>query len=173
MKNKTRKVLAVASGGGHWTQLMRLQPAFENVHVTYITVRHAYQDDVPGADFHVVQDATRWNKFAMLLQILQISWLLIRIRPDCIVTTGAAPGYWALRIGKLFGVKSCWIDSIANVEAISMGGQLAAKHADLMLTQWADLVVNTGTEFHGSVIEGVGSSQRGELNGHSSTPGCS
>jgi hypothetical protein len=32
----TKKVLAVASGGGHWVQLLRLQPAFVHHKVTYV-----------------------------------------------------------------------------------------------------------------------------------------
>ena len=59
MTARMRKVLAVASGGGHWTQLVRLRPAFEHVNVTYITVRHTYQDDVRGEKFYVVRNATR------------------------------------------------------------------------------------------------------------------
>ena len=43
-----RRVLAVASGGGHWVQLLRLRPAFEGCDVTYACVRPAYADDVPG-----------------------------------------------------------------------------------------------------------------------------
>ena len=33
-----RRVLAVASGGGHWVQLMRLRPAFEGTDIHYATV---------------------------------------------------------------------------------------------------------------------------------------
>ena len=48
--------------------------------------------------------------------------------------TGAAPGYFAIRIGKLLGARTLWIDSIANAEELSMGGQLVAEKADLVLT---------------------------------------
>ena len=32
------KLLAVSSGGGHWVQLLRIAPAFENCDVTFVTV---------------------------------------------------------------------------------------------------------------------------------------
>ena len=35
----TRKprIMAVASAGGHWVQLMRLRPAWQDMDVTYVT----------------------------------------------------------------------------------------------------------------------------------------
>ena len=42
MQDRRRKrVLAVASAGGHWVQLMRLRPAFGEDDVTYVTVNAA------------------------------------------------------------------------------------------------------------------------------------
>jgi hypothetical protein len=35
----TRRVLAISSGGGHWVELMRLRPAFQDAIVSYATVR--------------------------------------------------------------------------------------------------------------------------------------
>ena len=138
------KVLAVSSGGGHWIQLMRLRGAFAQADVTFVTVRKTYSDDIPGEKLRVVRDASRWNKFGLVIQLMQIAWIMIRIRPDCVISTGAAPGYWALRIGKLLGAKTCWIDSIANVESISMSGKMAGPHADLWLTQWKALATQDG-----------------------------
>ena len=38
----SNKVLVVASGGGHWIQLRRLQPAFDGLDVAYVSVRSAW-----------------------------------------------------------------------------------------------------------------------------------
>ncbi len=46
MPDKTPKVLAISSGGGHWVQLLRLRPAFAGCDVTYATVRDGYRADV-------------------------------------------------------------------------------------------------------------------------------
>ena len=35
MKNK---ILVVASGGGHWIQMLRLRPAFEGLDVAFVSV---------------------------------------------------------------------------------------------------------------------------------------
>ena len=147
------KLLVISSGGGHWIQLLRLRPAFEGCRVTYATVREGYREDLDaGSDFHVVPDSNRWSKIRLLRSALSISWLLIRLRPDVIVTTGAAPGYFALRIGKWLGARAIWIDSIANAEELSLSGQKAGRFADLWLTQWPHLTVDHGPHYFGSVL---------------------
>ncbi len=151
MSNK-RTILAVASGGGHWVQLLRLRPAFENHHVVYVSVNKAYREDVHGHRFHTVRDATRWNKLGLVLMLIQIAWIIVRVRPDVVVSTGAAPGYAAMRISKLLGSRTVWLDSIANVEYLSMAGQKVRRHADLWLTQWEHLAVPDGPIFAGAVV---------------------
>ena len=133
------KVLAVSSGGGHWVELMRILPAFEGADVALLTVNAEYRSEAHGHRFHVVNDATRWNKVAAALMAFRILLVVIRERPNVIVTTGAAPGYFALRFGKWFGARTIWVDSIANVEELSMSGKMARKFADLWLTQWPHL----------------------------------
>lgn len=147
-----RRVLAVASGGGHWVQLLRLRPAFEGCRVTYVTVKDSYRQDVPGERFKVVNDATRWNKFALVMMGLKLAWIVLTERPDVVISTGAAPGYFAIRIGKLLGARTLWIDSIANVEQVSMTCTLVAKHATKRLTQWEHLAAPGGPEFEGAVL---------------------
>ena len=147
-----RKILAVASGGGHWVQLMRLRPAFEGADVTYVTVRPTYRGDVPGADFRVVPDATRWNKLKLLAMGMKLFWIVIVVRPDVVISTGAAPGYFAIRFGRWIGAKTCWVDSIANAEELSLSGQQIRPHASLVLSQWAHVADTSGVEHAGSVL---------------------
>ena len=146
------RILAVASGGGHWIELMRLRPAFEGHDVAYVTVSAAYACDVPGARLHVVNDATRWSKLGLLLLAARLVLIILRERPAVIVSTGAAPGYFAIRIGRLLGARTAWIDSLANVEELSMAGRMAGRHADLWLTQWPHLARDGGPECAGSVL---------------------
>ncbi len=151
-KGKRKKVLAVASGGGHWVQLRRVAPAFEDCDVTYVTVEPSYRSQVGDAKFRVVLDATRWNKFKLLIMLLQILWMLIRVRPDVVISTGAAPGFFALRFGKLLGARTIWLDSIANIEMLSMSGQRIGPNASLWLTQWEHLATEDGPEWKGAVL---------------------
>jgi UDP-N-acetylglucosamine:LPS N-acetylglucosamine transferase len=136
---KRKNILAVASGGGHWVQLLRLRPAFEGRRVAFVTVRDSYRADVGDVPFYVINDATRWDKLGLARMCLRLLWIILRERPGVIISTGAAPGYFALRFGKLLGARTIWLDSIANVEQMSMTGCLVRRHADLWLTQWPHL----------------------------------
>lgn len=151
-ETKRRKILAISSRGGHWVQLLRLRPAFEGLDVVFVTTDPGYKGMLTDGKFRVVVEATRHQKFRMLYLLFQIFWIILTERPTAIVTTGAAPGYFAVRIGKLLGIKTLWVDSIANAEELSLSGRLASKYADMTLTQWSHLAVPGKIEHRGSVI---------------------
>jgi len=133
-------------------QLLRLLPALNDSSVTFVSVDRAYAKDVSGSRFYCVLDVTRWNKIRWIQTAFQILWILIRQHPNVIISTGALPGYMAIRLGKLMGAKTVWVDSIANVEELSHSGQCIGKYADLWLTQWAHLAKSGGPEYRGSVL---------------------
>lgn len=147
-----KKVLAVASGGGHWMQLLRLTPAFENHEAVFVTVLESYRGQVPGCKFYAVPDANRWTKLGLFALGARIGWIIQREKPDVVVSTGAAPGYFAMLFGHFFGARTIWVDSMANVERLSLSGQLAGRYADLWLTQWQHLARPRGPRYAGAVI---------------------
>ncbi len=152
MRVGSKKILAVASGGGHWLQILRLRPAFDGCRVAFVTVSKAYRADVGDSPFYVVNDATRWDKVGLVKMALRIAWIMLRERPHTVISTGAAPGYFAMRIGKLLRARTVWIDSIANADRMSMSGELVRKYADLWLTQWPHLAGRDGPKYAGSVL---------------------
>ena len=149
---KRLRALLVSSGGGHWVQLNRLAPAFSSMDTVFVTVNEAYRSDVAGYRFHRVVDATRWNKLKLMWMATQIFWIVLRERPTVVVSTGAAPGAFALMFGRLLKRRTIWVDSIANVEKLSMSGDKARRFADLHLTQWEHLAVPGETDFVGAVV---------------------
>ena len=145
------KLLAISSGGGHWTQLMRLRQAFDKCDVVYVsTLPKSLSPD--GSIIYSVPDANRWDKIALVRMAWSVLIVLLKERPDVVVTTGAAPGYIAIRLGRLLGAKTIWIDSLANVDELSMAGRMAGPYADLWLTQWKHLAKPDGPDFAGAVI---------------------
>lgn len=149
---KTKKILAVASGGGHWIQLMRLRPAFEGCNVVYVSTHEGYQKQVKGSVFHSVTDANRWNKIRLVKMAFEVIRIVMKEKPDLVISTGAAPGLLAIVWGRLTGSKTIWLDSIANVERISMSGRLARPFASVHLTQWEELARGESTIYKGNVI---------------------
>lgn len=146
------KVLAVSSGGGHWVQLMRIKYAFEDCDVSYVTVHESYHAQVPDKKFYVVNDANISTKLALLKAAVRLASVVWKERPDVVISTGAAPGYLALRLGRILGARTIWIDSIANAERLSMSGDRIGHWADLWLTQWPHLARPGGPHFAGAVL---------------------
>ena len=168
---KTRpRVLALSSGGGHWVQLLRLRPAFKDCDITYATVSKGYESEVvgdpeqsrrvsdpeqsrrEGAKFRTIIDSNLDEKPRLLVTFINVFWTIIRIWPDTIISTGAAPGFFAIFIGKLLGKKTIWVDSIANAEELSMSGQKAGKYVTHWLTQWEHLAKPDGPHYFGNVL---------------------
>jgi len=150
---RKKKVLALSSGGGHWVQLLRLRPAFDGSDVTFATTRPGFAADLePGSKFRVIPDCNRTKRLEMVVCAVSILFLLARLRPDVVVSTGAAPGYFAIWFARLLRIRTVWVDSVANAEELSLSGQRAGRHADLWLTQWEHLARPEGPRYFGSVL---------------------
>jgi UDP-N-acetylglucosamine:LPS N-acetylglucosamine transferase len=151
MSGKQRCILAVASGGGHWVQLLRLRPAFEGHKVVYVTTNPGYRDDV-DAKLYAVTDANMWQKLKLMKMFAEVAWVVIKVRPDVVVTTGAAPGFAAILFARLLGAKTLWIDSIANSEELSNSGKKVKPFTTAWVTQWPHLAKSDGPEHWGAVL---------------------
>jgi UDP-N-acetylglucosamine:LPS N-acetylglucosamine transferase len=148
-----KRIVAVASGGGHWVQLRRLQAAFAGHEVAFATVQAEYQRDIPAdSRFYLIRDATRWDRVGLVILAFQLLVIMLRERPHVVISTGAAPGYLALRLGKFLGARIAWVDSLANVEEVSLSGRMIGPRADLWLTQWPHLAKESGPEYKGAVF---------------------
>ncbi len=157
-----RPILAVASGGGHWIQLSRCLGALESEWLVAVTSSTRTSVEVACRAHHVVCEASRWDKWGLIKQAWAVRKLVKRYRPGLVVSTGAAPGYWAMRFGKRAGARTVWLDSIANAGELSMSGRRAGKYADAWLTQWPHLAKPGGPEYAGAVVEFSGSGRHFE-----------
>jgi UDP-N-acetylglucosamine:LPS N-acetylglucosamine transferase len=149
---KPIRVLAIASGGGHWVQLLRLRPAWDGCAVAYATVHAASAGEVPGARFFSFVDASRAHPFSFAKVLFQMIGIVARVRPQVIVTTGSAPALLAILLGRLIGARTLWIDSIANSERMSSSGEIGRKIAHQCVTQWPQLVASPRPGYWGSVL---------------------
>ncbi len=143
-----KKLLAVASQGGHAVQLMRLKPILDRYETTYVST----QRRTGMNQFVKIIDANRNAKIRLIFLFIHILWIVIRERPDVVISSGAAPGFFAIMCGKLVGAKTIWVDSIANAQELSLSGQRAGKFSDLWLTQWQELARTNGPQYGGSVL---------------------
>ena len=152
MDKPKRKVLAVASGGGHWEQLMMLRPALDRHDTRFATthpamaVQHGVDQAAPLPDCNLDQP------IRALMCALSAALLVLRARPQVVISTGAAPGFFCILWGRLIGARTLWIDSIANAERLSLSGRLAKRVAHQCLTQWEHLAEGDNPAFRGAVL---------------------
>lgn len=152
MTHSSKKILAVASGGGHWIQLMWLREAFDGNSVVFVGLNEMYRTEVLPHRFYAIPEVSRLHKWKFPITLLKLVVIFAKERPDIVITTGSAPGMLALRIGKVLGARTMWIDSIANVEEMSFSGRKARKYADVWLTQWPHLASEDGPTYLGRVL---------------------
>ncbi|MCX8998431.1 UDP-N-acetylglucosamine transferase subunit ALG14 [Rhizobiaceae bacterium BDR2-2] len=100
----------------------------------------------------VVGDCNRNEPLETAKTFLQCAKIVFLHRPKVIISTGAAPGLLCLALGKFIGAKRIWIDSFANVEQLSLSGQMAKYVADIWLTQWEHLSRPEGPRYIGELL---------------------
>ena len=140
---KKLKVFAVASIGGHWVQLLRNAKALEKeFDVVYMSTHEKCATMVEGRVYYSMNDFSRWDFYKMFPELLHSIYIICKEKPSIVITTGAAPGLVCLFAAKICGIRTVWIDSIANVEHISFSGRIASKFASRIYTQWPSLAGN-------------------------------
>lgn len=140
MKMKKKKIIAVASIGGHWVQLLRIvRPMEEQYEVVYLCTHPKCETMVEGRKFYLIKDFSRWDAWKMVPAFFKLLRIVWKENPSAIITTGAAPGLMCLLAGRILFKKTVWVDSIANVQHLSASGRVASKFASKIYTQWKDL----------------------------------
>jgi UDP-N-acetylglucosamine:LPS N-acetylglucosamine transferase len=149
------KVCLAASAGGHLNQLLETEGAWREHDIFFVTtggmpaerLRERY-----GGPVYVVGESNRKHPLKVLRVTASCIGIALRERPNVIVSTGAAHGCLLCLLGKLAGAKVVWIDSIANVERLSLSGQIVRPLADLVISQWPEVAaMYRGVEYHGTL----------------------
>lgn len=146
------RLLAIASGGGHWVQLQRLAPAFEGFDVAFVSTFDHYATQVAGHRYYVVPNASRFEVKGFLPGAWRALKILLKERPRAIITTGSAPMLIFLIVGRLLGARTLWVDSLANPECMSSSGQLARSIAHQTVSQWPEVAAAEHVAYWGSVL---------------------
>ena len=132
--------------------MLRMRPAFDGMNQVFASTDPLLRSQVPDKQFYAILDASTWQKFRLVLQALQVLFILLRERPALVISTGASSGFFALMFASKLGMRTIWVDSIANSEELSLSGRRVGKYADLWLTQWEHLSEPGGPDYAGSVV---------------------
>ena len=155
--NKQRenlRICAAASTGGHLSQLLKLSKSWEKYDVFYVSTLESVNQKLQKLSrFYITGECNREHPLQVMQVFKKCIKIILKEKPDVVISTGAAPPCLLCLVGKLFGAKIIWIDSIANVERLSLSGRIIKPFADLILTQWPELANrHQKLEYVGSVI---------------------
>lgn len=131
---------------------MLLRPALEKYDVRFATTEPLLPKQRGIDNAETLPDCNQNMPFRSVLCAFVAAWIVLKIRPDVVISTGAAPGFFCILFGRMIGAKTLWIDSVANGEQLSMCGKLSKKFAHECLTQWEHLAAEPSPRYAGAVL---------------------
>lgn len=154
MKN-VKKVAFVASSGGHLEEISRLKGIEKKYDCFLVTERSNFEiKDFCEKRYYIPQMNRK-----QILFLPKLLWLfcrtlriLMKERPDFVITTGALIAYPFCVVGKLMGIKIIYVESFARVNQPSMTGKLVYNLSDLFMVQWEDMLKEYPKSMLGSGI---------------------
>lgn len=152
-KKKIRICLA-ASAGGHMTQLLKLTECWNGYETFCVTTTEVLRNKLSKyGRVYIVGECNRQHPVRVFAVLVRCIRIVFRERPDVVISTGAAAGCLLCMLCKMLGAKIVWLDSITNVERISLSGRMVRYIADLFLVQWPELTERyKRVEYIGAVI---------------------
>jgi beta-1,4-N-acetylglucosaminyltransferase len=148
------RVMLVCSPGGHLLQLLSLEPAYEDLEATWVTLPGADVEHLlAGRDVLVAHGPTN-RSLVKLLKNLPFAWNAVRRRdPDVIVSTGAGLAVPFFVVGRLLGRRLVYVESLTRSETLSVSGRLVYPLADRFFVQWPQLARrHRKARYEGSVL---------------------
>ena len=146
--------MLVASAGGHLLQLAQLRdlwPAEERHWVTF---------DKPDARSLLAGERVTWAFYPthrsvrnLLRNTLLAVRVLYQLRPRAIVTTGAGVAVPFCYVGRLFGSRVIFIETLARIDEGSLTARLVHPIAHRFFVQWPSLQDRfRKAEYEGSLL---------------------
>jgi UDP-N-acetylglucosamine:LPS N-acetylglucosamine transferase len=134
------KICIACSAGGHLIEALQFLPTIEKYDYFFITFKRKQSFELlKNEKVYFVNDPKR-NPLKLIKNFFQSFKILLKEKPDVIISTGAASAVPTCYIGKIFGSKIVFIESLAAVDRPSLSGRFAYFIADLFIVQWKNLL---------------------------------
>lgn len=145
-------ICLACSHGGHLTEMLQLQEAFEGHETFYFCYDAETTRALPDA-YRVPNMAS--NPIEFVKNVFRLLGLFWKRHPHLVVSTGAEIALPVLLVAKLFRVPMVYIECGAQVAHKSFTGRIMYWLADEFYVQWKELVAIYGprAKFRGSFID--------------------
>ena len=139
-----KKVIFAASSGGHLTELLKVQELFKEYDYLLVTEMTDVTRDLKDKyNIKYVDYGPNKNKikywWTIIKNLAKAIGIVAKFRPDTVVSTGAQVGGFFCYIGKFFGAKVVYIETMAKIKELSGTGHNVYKIADKFYVQWKSL----------------------------------
>ena len=137
------KLCFAASSGGHLEQILMLKPLMQKYDSFIVTEKTAYQTDVQNVKVYYLHQVNRKElsfPFEMIGNSFRSLFILLKERPDVIITTGVLAMIPLCLLAKFNKKKLIFIESFAKVTSPTETGKLLYKYADLFFVQWPQML---------------------------------
>lgn len=145
----------VCSAGGHLLQLHLLAEAWRDMSRIWVTLEREDALSLLSGEkvYYAAWPTTR--HLPNLLRNTRMAWSLIRtFRPRVIVTTGAGVAVPFAWLGRAFGAKVVYIESLTRITAPSLTCWMVRPVADRVYVQWPELQrVVRKSHYAGKVVD--------------------
>lgn len=136
--NHSRKprLCFVSSSGGHWEQLLKLEPLAKKYTGFFVTEKTKF--DEPLAKYLMIQTdlKDKWMPIKMLWNSLYSLFIWFKERPDFVITTGTMVAYPFYILSVLCRKKFIFIETFGRANMPTVAGKMMEKHANLFIVQW-------------------------------------
>ena len=127
-------ILVVSSCGGHLKQIIDLQEAYKSKKVFFaINDNYTMPQEYEKYSFRIIHAE---RNLLQLFHILEAFMIFIILKPKMLLSAGAAPIVIFSLIGKIFGIKTIFIERFSRVSHPSLTGKFMYKIADVFYYQW-------------------------------------
>lgn len=131
------KICMVGSSGGHLAQMYALKDFWSNSERFWVTFDKPDANSLlKGEKMYKCYYPTNRNIFNLLRNTFLAVKLLIKEKPDVIISTGAAVAVPFFYIGKLLGAKLVYIEVFDRMDTPTLTGKLVYHITNLFVVQW-------------------------------------
>ncbi|MCS8597557.1 UDP-N-acetylglucosamine--LPS N-acetylglucosamine transferase [Levilactobacillus brevis] len=134
------KICLVGSSGGHLTHLSLLKDLWKDEDRFWVTFD---KEDARS----LLRDEKRYKCFfptnRNIKNLIRNTWLAFKVlrkeKPDIIISSGAAVAVPFFYLGKIFRIKTVYIEVFDRIDKPTLTGRLVYPVSDLFIVQWGSM----------------------------------
>jgi beta-1,4-N-acetylglucosaminyltransferase len=133
------KLALVCSSGGHLTQLHQLKPFWQKHDRFWVTFK------LPDSESLLADEDVEWAHYPTtrnlpntLRNLVLAVRLLMRRRPDVVISDGAGVAFPFFLVARLLRIRTVYLEVYDRIDSPTLTGRLCRPLSNLFLVQWEE-----------------------------------